>query len=89
MDSTLKIEVPVLVSDHFAIIGIVNDSNGCCKDRPILITGNKYHERINYSCQCACGMWCTSGHTSASAALLEYENMTIRKFKEDKKNATN
>lgn len=85
MDKVLKLEIPISVSKHYSVLGVVNDFNGCCEDRPILITGNRYQNRINYSCQCACGMWCTNGHTTASAALKEYENMTKRKFKEEMK----
>ena len=84
MEKTLKIEIPINISSVFSVIGIVNDLNGCCTDRPILITGNKIDNRINYSCQCACGMWCTSGHMTASEALKEYEEMTNRVYKEEK-----
>lgn len=83
MEKTLKIEIPVNISSPYRVMGIVNDNNGCCEDRPILITGNKIHNHINYSCQCACGMWCTSGHRTASEALREYEVMT-KKYKEEK-----
>ena len=83
MDQILKVEIPVQVSSPYKVLAVVNDLNGCCKDRPILITGNKWHDRINYSCQCACGMWCTNGHTTASAALKEYEEMTKRYLKEE------
>lgn len=86
MEKTLRAEIPVDVSSPYKVMGIVYDPNGCCKDRPILITTNRMHNRnnkINYSCQCACGMWCTSGHPNASEALHEYEQMTKRKFKEE------
>lgn len=76
MDKVIRIEIPATVSDSFHVIGVVNDFNGCCQDRPILITGNKVDNHINYSCQCACGMWCTSGHRTASEAFKEYERMT-------------
>lgn len=84
MDSILKVEVPVSVSRPYYTIGLVRDHNGCCSNRPILITGNKVDDHINYSCQCACGMWCTNGHRSASEALKEYEEMTM-KYKEEMK----
>lgn len=83
MDKILKLEIPVNITPPYHITGVVNDFNGCCKNKPILITVNKWHDRLNYSCQCACGMWCTNGHTSASEALKEYEGMTQRRFKED------
>lgn len=79
MDKVLRLEIPISVSQQYSVLGVVNDFNGCCQDRPILITGNKVHDHINYSCQCACGMWCTNGHITASEALQEYEVMTRRK----------
>lgn len=79
MDKVLRLEIPISVSQQYSVVGVVNDFNGCCQDRPILITGNKVHDHINYSCQCACGMWCTNGHITASEALQEYEEMTRRK----------
>lgn len=79
MDKVLRIEIPISVSQQYSVLGVVNDFNGCCPDRPILITGNKLRDHINYSCQCACGMWCTNGHITASEALQEYEEMTRRK----------
>lgn len=81
MEQTIKIEVPATISKGFYPIGFVRDYNGCCSDRPILITANKAEYRLNYSCQCACGMWCTNGHKTASEALKEYEEMTRRNNK--------
>lgn len=83
MDKVLRLEIPSSVSQKYSVLGVVNDFNGCCQDRPILITGNKVHNHINYSCQCACGMWCTNGHRTASEALKEYEEMTRRSINND------
>lgn len=76
MDQILKIDIPIKISAPYKPIAVVKDLNGCCPDRPILITVNKRMDgKTNYSCQCACGIWCTNGHLTASAALKEYEDM--------------
>ena len=80
----LEISVDVKVADCYAIMGVIYAHNGCCKDKPYLLTGNKIAvsktrpEGINYSCQCACGMWCTNGHGTPGGAIDEYEEMTRR-----------
>lgn len=83
-EEMLEIKMPVTVSKCYAVIGIVSTKNGCCADRPVLITVNRCEvspERpagINYSCQCACGGWCTNGHADAAGALAEYEAMSAK-----------
>lgn len=73
------------VRSYYEIVGIVYHANGCCPDKPIIITANEtnvseYHpDGVNYSCQCACDCWCTNGHGTPSEALAEYEDMTKRK----------
>lgn len=56
--------------------------NGCCRSLPILVTTNTVLEgeklRLNYSAQCACGGWCTTGMWTAQGALDEYDRMTRR-----------
>ena len=73
------------VKSEYEVIGIVFHKNGCCCDEPILITTNPIPvsdnrpDGLNYSCQCACGRWVTSGNSTPSEALAEYEDMTRRK----------
>lgn len=78
-NATLEISVPVFVSQQYTIIGAMRIKNGCCKNKPVIITVNPLRAgRLNYSCQCACGGWCTSGHSTVSKALEEYEEMSNR-----------
>ncbi len=64
------------VSPVYKVIGIVYTENGCCKDKPVLITKNNYHGGANYSCQCICGTWCTTGHPTPTGALKDYQTMS-------------
>ena len=62
-------------------------NNGCCDKNFFILTENKVQNpdgstRINYSCQCACGMWCTNGHKNAQEAIDEYRAMCDRKCNE-------
>lgn len=77
-NTILEIKEECWVHDHFKIIGIAKIENGCCPGRPVLITGNWTGDHINYSTQCACGLWCSTGCTTAGAAVSEYEKMTSR-----------
>ena len=54
-------------------IGLVYMKNGCCEDRPVVITRSAAGA---ISAQCACGGWCTNGHRTATAAILEYRHMS-------------
>ena len=55
-------------------------NNGCCdKDFFILTKSDQ-----SYSCQCGCGMWCTSGHSTAQEAVDEYRFM-CKRYEEAKK----
>ena len=57
--------------------------NGCCSDRPVVVTGNKLEDgSVNYSAQCACGLWCTTGCSTPEAAISEYKRMTAKAKKE-------
>ena len=68
---------PSNVAKYLVVIGIVYMKNGCCKDQPVLITANRHPEvGINYSCQCGCGMWCTTGHPTPVGALKDYQTMS-------------
>lgn len=79
-----EINVDVRVADYYTILGAIYAHNGCCENKPYLLTGNRCEtsgqrpEGINYSCQCACGMWCTNGHGTPEEAIAEYENMSRR-----------
>jgi len=65
------------VLDCFTVVGIVHMENGCCKDQPVLITANILpNNETNYSCQCGCGMWCTTGHPTPVGALRDYQTMS-------------
>ena len=88
IEYTINPKHDVRVTNDFAITGISYAENGCCEDRPILITVTRATinlEKPIYSCQCACGLWCTTGHTSDWEALKDYEEMT-RRSKEEKRN---
>ena len=72
---------------RYRVEGVVyGHKNGCCKRLPILITANvvpPYNgepARHNYSGQCACGGWCTSGQRTAQEALDQYDRMTYRQM---------
>lgn len=59
--------------------------NGCCNKRFFILTANScpnWETGINYSCQCACGGWCTTGFKTEQEAVEAYRNMC--KQKEDK-----
>lgn len=94
IQTEIRVNEPIEnIPKFMTAIGIVSIENGCCKDRSVAITKNWIgpEKRWNYSCQCACGMWCTSGHRTAGAALSEYEEMIkkSKKQKEEDKNANN
>lgn len=77
LEETYQVEFRALVQKPFEPIGAVYIKNGCCKNRPVLITANRTTSgRLNFSCQCACGLWCTSGARSASGALQQWERMS-------------
>ena len=72
-----RLEFEAHISPIYTPIAIACIDNGCCKDQPVIITANKRSDgSINYSAQCACGMWCTTGVNTASEALQRYERMT-------------
>ena len=64
------------VSPSFTTVGLVYMPNGCCKDQPVLITKNYMRGGDNYSCQCACGIWCTTGHPTVAGAIKDYQTMS-------------
>lgn len=70
-----------LYADRYTLINIFPEKNLCCPGKPFVLTSNecpKSDERplgINFSCQCACGAWCTSGFAEPGDAVEEYRKM--------------
>lgn len=66
--------------NHFSIEAFYPiRNNGCCDKDFFILTSNPTGEgRINYSCQCGCGGWCTNGHATAQEAVDEYRAMCSR-----------
>lgn len=56
-----------------SIVGVLSIPNQCCVLENVLITKTRGKEI--YSCQCSCGGWCTSGHSSIEGAIAEWERM--------------
>ena len=80
------------VPTGFSVIGVIHGYNGCCEDRPYIVTANKcdgWPGGINYACQCSCGLWCTSGHGTIGEAVSEYEEMTERVGREEQSRLKN
>ena len=69
----IEINEKLEVGRSYTPVGLMFISNGCCPGRPVVITRSFSG---SYSCQCACGMWCTNGHKTATAAVLEYQHMS-------------
>ena len=69
----IGIEEQVEVMPGYKVIGLVFMKNGCCEDRPVVVTVSS---EGYYSTQCACNGWCSNGHEIATAAVLEYEHMS-------------
>ena len=66
-----------LVHPRFKVLEIINNRNGCCSDLPYLLTVTSAVDgRHVYSCQCACGGWCTTGFFSPEDAEKEYRRMS-------------
>lgn len=79
-EKELSVKIKCHIKSGFQVIGIAAVPNGCCPDRPVLITANRIgreSEYINYSCQCSCDGWCTTGCASVSEALREWEKMAV------------
>lgn len=51
------------------------ENNECCDKDFFILTANKTPHGMNYSCQCACGMWCTSGFATEQQAVNAYRSM--------------
>ena len=67
-----------VVGDVYTVIGVLSIKNECCPEKPVLLTGNGYPDSkerpdgINYSCQCACGVRCTTGYATPGEAVNAY-----------------
>jgi hypothetical protein len=76
MEYELSIFVPMIYKPleiHFI------ENNGCCEKNYFVLTSNKIPgEGINYSCQCGCGGWCTTGHRKKEDAINDYIEMCKR-----------
>lgn len=73
----MKMDIP----DGFYPVQILTMENGCCPDRPVVVTGNMLPAgTISYSAQCACGGWCTTGCLTTKEAVERYKKMTARKI---------
>lgn len=62
------------------------NNNGCCNKTFFILTTNPTEDgSTNYSCQCGCGMWCTTGHKTAQEAIDDYRTMCARYEQEVRK----
>lgn len=83
----MKLAFEIDVPDYYepqAVYLIKN--NGCCDKNYFVLTKNQRGDgETNYSCQCGCGGWVTSGFTSAQGAIGSYRAMCKRYEKFTKK----
>lgn len=78
----------IRIGRHYKLREIVFMPNGCCPDLPVFLTTNNTREgKTNYSCQCACNGWCTTGCTTAEDAIDRYWKMVVSKSIREKKNS--
>ena len=70
----------------YAVLGAIYGHNACCKDKPFLLCVNRrsYDGRLNYSCECYCGLYCTNGHDNLIDAIAEYESLKDYRMDGDK-----
>ena len=67
----------ILVPERYRVEKVIDMYNGCCQDLPVLLTSNLRDDgSVNWSCQCACGCWCTTGCRSAEEAIRHYKRMS-------------
>lgn len=72
-----SIDPEAIVSGPFVPIGYAHSTNGCCEGRRVIITRNERLDgSMNYSAQCACGGWCTTGCDTPEEALRHYIRMS-------------
>ena len=68
----------ISVRSEYQVKRVIWMKNGCCPDLPVLLTANwiKEDSRWNYSCQCACDGWCTTGCKTPEEAIDHYRMMS-------------
>lgn len=68
----------ISVRSKYQVKRVIWMKNGCCPDLPVLLTANwiKEDSRWNYSCQCACDGWCTTGCKTPEEAIDHYRRMS-------------
>ena len=66
------------VKKPYKVTKVISMKNGCCEDLPVFLTANyiKNENRWNYSCQCACDGWCTTGCNTPEEAIDHYRRMS-------------
>lgn len=72
-------EIEAFVAEGMQIAGIIHTENNCCPGKPVIITvNNTFDGRKNYSAQCACDGWCSTGTSSIRDAIHEWDKMNAR-----------
>ena len=67
------------ISPPYHPLKLLRIKNGCCPGRPAVLTVNaKADGSPNYSVQCACNLWCTTGCDTPEEAEDYYRGMTAR-----------
>ena len=67
----------------FELVGIISTENNCCPGEFVFVTVNNTHNgRKNYSTQCACGGWCSTGTDNIQDAINEWDKMNKRYHRE-------
>ena len=75
MDANCRVYEEFFLDKYHKPIGFIHPhafKNECCNGKPYILTVNSNNI---YSCQCACGGWCTGGHDNPADAIMEYEMM--------------
>lgn len=73
---SVKFDFYLDVNKYLAKAFIPYPDNKCCEKPFFILTKSRNYNA--YSCQCACGMWCTNGHPNPHAAIDEYVEMCNR-----------
>ena len=73
MTPNVELHELIYLSKQYKPVAVVYMKNGCCPDKPVIVVKTKNGV---VSAQCACGMWCTNGHRTATVAVKEYERMS-------------
>lgn len=76
-EALYSIDPDAVVYPPHVPIGYAYAENGCCSGRLVVITQNERPDgTMNYSAQCACDGWCTTGCDTPEKALEHYERMS-------------